>query len=137
MPRLENLPKNSTVFLTFTNGHYSELMLNSLATIAVMGLPAFAYCFDSVAVQLCHELGIPYLHPEHGRMMESSDFRQNRAKFLEMGVHKPEMVERLFHGEHDSRSSILSYHESHRLGLPFVWELHKKSQIFLNRLSAK
>jgi hypothetical protein len=106
MPRLEDLPNNSTVFLTFTNGHYSELMLNSLATSAALGVPAFVYCFDLVAVQLCQEFGIPYLQPEAGRMMESADFRQDRAKFLQMGVHKPEMVERLFSGKPDRKSTM-------------------------------
>lgn len=99
LPQLHDLPRNATVFLTFTNGHYSELMLNSLATIAALGLPAFVYCFDKAAVELCEDLGIPHFQPpDAARMMESADFRQDRAKFLEMGVHKPEMVERLFSG---------------------------------------
>lgn len=97
-PTADDLPPNSTVFLTFTNGHYSDLMLNSLATIAALGLPAFVYCFDDLAVQLCNDHGIPYFAAPTQRMMESADFRQNAAKFLEMGVHKPEMVQRLFDG---------------------------------------
>ena len=97
-PHPEALPPSSTVFLTFTNGHYSELMLNSLATIAALGRPAFVYCFDDAAVQLCKEYGIPYFQAPPDRMMATADFRQDAAKFLEMGVHKPEIVLRLFQG---------------------------------------
>lgn len=99
LPRPAELPRDATVALTFTNGHYSELMLNSLATLAALGLPAFVYCFDAAAVALCEDLGIPHFQPlDAARIMESADFRQDRAKFLQMGVHKPEMVERLFSG---------------------------------------
>jgi hypothetical protein len=97
-PRPEALPGNSTVFVTFTNGHYSTLMLNSLATIAALGFPAFVYCLDMEAVKLCEEYGIPHFQTDRARMLESSDFRQDRAKFLKMGVHKPEIVQRLFQG---------------------------------------
>ena len=97
-PALTDLPVNSTVWLTFTNGHYSELMLNSLATIAALGMPALVYCFDMAAVELCKEYGLPYFAPEADRMFNSTDFRQDRALFLQMGVHKPEMVMQLFRG---------------------------------------
>lgn len=98
LPRAEHLPRDSTVFVTFTNGHYSDLMLNSVATLAALGLSVFVYCFDVQAVQLCQDLGIPYFTPPPDRFMEAADFRQDRAKFLEMGVHKPEIVLRLFEG---------------------------------------
>lgn len=99
-PRLADLPANSTVWLTFSNGHYSELMLNSLATIAALGMPALVYCFDEEAAALCEEYGLPYFAPPPSRMFNSTDFRQDRALFLQMGVHKPEMVMQLFRGEH-------------------------------------
>ena len=92
LPPIHAVPRNQTVFLTFTNGHYSELMLNSLATIAALEMPAFVYCFDKAAVELCKEYNIPYFSADEDRMFESADFRQDRAAFLRMGVHKPEMV---------------------------------------------
>jgi hypothetical protein len=104
LPRPEDLLPGSTVFVTFTNGHYSDLMLNSVATIAALGLPVFVYCFDQRAVELCTDLGIPYFTPAKERFMEAADFRQDRAKFLEMGVHKPEMVLRLFDGSSSQAS---------------------------------
>jgi hypothetical protein len=107
LPRVEELPPESTVFITFTNGHYSDLMLNSVATLTALGLSVFVYCFDMQAVQLCKDMGIPYFTPPPGRFMEASDFRQDRAKFLDMGVHKPEMVLRLFEGVDDHLESVL------------------------------
>jgi hypothetical protein len=98
LPRSHELPSNSTIFLTFSNGHYSDLMLNSIATIAALGFPAFVYCFDEAAVAICRDYGIPFFSPQRERMMQSSDFRQDHAKFLEMGVHKPEIVLKLFQG---------------------------------------
>jgi hypothetical protein len=93
------LRPNATVFLTFTNRHYSELMLNAVATIAALGQPVVVYCFDEQAVQVCESYGIPHLQPEKSRLMQAEDFRQDRAKFLEMGTHKPEVVLSLFEGE--------------------------------------
>lgn len=98
LPKIADIQPNATVFLTFTNGHYSELMLNAVATIAALGHAAIVYCFDQQAVDVCEAYGIPHLQPEAARLMQTEDFRQNRAKFLEMGTHKPEVVLKLFEG---------------------------------------
>ena len=106
--------------MTFTNGHYSDLMLNSVATLAALGLPVFVYCFDVQAVQLCQDLGIPYFTPPPDRFMEAADFRQDQAKFLEMGVHKPEMVLRLFEGGYPSASDIPATNNGPSKGADFT-----------------
>jgi hypothetical protein len=73
-------------------------MLNSLATITALGFPAFVYCFDQMAVRTCQEYGIPHFQADAARMFDAADFRQDRKQFLDMGVHKPEMVQKLFSG---------------------------------------
>lgn len=109
LPPLAQLKPNASVFLTFANGHYAELMLNAVATIAALGLPAVVYCLDQEAVEVCLDHGIPHMQPDGNRFLPSGDFRQDTARFLESATHKV--------------SLLLSFYLSaaHFASLPVVW----------------
>jgi hypothetical protein len=80
LPRLDQIPAGSNVFLTFSNGHYSKLMLNAAALVADLGYPVIVLTFDKAAEDTCREFNIPSIRSSI--QMDTADFRQDRCSFL-------------------------------------------------------
>lgn len=76
LPRLNQIPAGSDVFLTFSNGHYSKLMLNAAALVANLGFPIIVLTFDRAAEDTCTEYNIPFIRSSV--QMDTADFRQDR-----------------------------------------------------------
>jgi hypothetical protein len=81
LPRLNQIPAGSNVFLTFSNGHYSNLMLNAAALVADLGFPVIVLTFDQAAEDTCIEYNIPSIRSSV--QMDTTDFRQDRCGVLE------------------------------------------------------
>lgn len=77
LPRLSEIPAGSDVFLTFSNGHYSKLMLNAAALVADLGFPIVVLTFDQAAEDTCTEYNIPFMRSSV--QMDTADFRQDRC----------------------------------------------------------
>lgn len=77
LPRMADIPPNSNVFLTFSNGHYNTLMLNAAALVADLGYPIIVLAFDDFTAETCEHYGLPYMWSE--TRMDSMDFRQDRC----------------------------------------------------------
>ena len=78
LPRLKDIRPGSNVFLTFTNGHYSDLMLNAAALVADLGHPIIVLTFDIESMETCVQYGLPYIRSE--QQLEPGDFRQDRCE---------------------------------------------------------
>lgn len=76
LPSLSEIPAGSDVFLTFSNGHYSKLMLNAAALVADLGFPIVVLTFDQAAQDTCTEYNIPSIRSSV--QMDTADFRQDR-----------------------------------------------------------
>jgi hypothetical protein len=94
LPQLPDIPPHSHVFLTFSNGHYSNLMLNAAALIADLGRPIVVLAFDNATAETCEQYGLPYMWSDV--RMDTVDFRQDRCScpaqvspFPEIAVHRP------------------------------------------------
>jgi hypothetical protein len=77
LPKLQDIPPQSDIFLTFSNGHYSNLMLNAAALITDLGRPIVVLAFDGDTADTCKKYGLPYIWSEV--RMDSVDFRQDRC----------------------------------------------------------
>lgn len=76
LPRLTEIPAGSDVFLTFSNGHYSKLMLNAASLVADLGFPIVVLTFDQAAEDTCTDYNIPFMRSSV--QMDTADFRQDR-----------------------------------------------------------
>jgi hypothetical protein len=77
LPRMADIPPNSNVFLTFSNGHYSTLMLNAAALVADLGCPIVVLAFDDLTAETCEHYRLPYIWSDV--RMDDMDFRQDRC----------------------------------------------------------
>lgn len=77
LPALHEIPPQSHVFLTFSNGHYSTLMLNAAALVADLGYPIIVLAFDNFTADTCEQYGLPYMWSNV--RMDTVDFRQDRC----------------------------------------------------------
>jgi hypothetical protein len=77
LPRMHDIPPHSDVFLTYSNGHYSNLMLNAAALVADLGYPIVVLAFDQAAAATCEKFNLPYMRSE--AQMDTADFRQDRC----------------------------------------------------------
>lgn len=129
LPKLSDVPPDSNVFLTFSNGHYSEFMLNTAALVAELGYPIVVLTFDKAAKENCEWYGIPYISSEEE--LDTSDFRQDRSNFLLMGAQKPLAVLRLF-DQIQARTVALIDSDTIWLRDPFPWlEQHPDADVFV------
>lgn len=98
---LEDLPKNKTVLMSYTNGHYANLMINWALSCRRLGIPHFVAAIDDSAAEICQQHGIPYVMAEYGLGTES--FRKDiGGKFRKMGGVKTRLAVELLlkHGWH-------------------------------------
>lgn len=80
LPRIHEIPAGSDVFLTYSNGHYSKLMLNAAALVADLGYPIIVLAFDKATEDTCETYGLPFMRS--GVRMDTEDFRQDRCTYL-------------------------------------------------------
>jgi hypothetical protein len=61
--RVEDIPANSTVWVTFVNGDekYREMMLNWAFHLRVLNVPHVVAAFDDVAAAVCSKNGVPFI----------------------------------------------------------------------------
>jgi hypothetical protein len=77
LPSLHAIPPNADLFLTFSNGHYSNLMLNVAALVTDLGRPIVVLAFDNATAETCTEYGLPFIWSKV--RMDAVDFRQDRC----------------------------------------------------------
>jgi hypothetical protein len=88
LPRLDEIPPSSDLFLTFSNGHYSKLMLNAAALVSDLGYAIIVLAFDDAVTSVCEEYNLPYIRSDTA--VDTSDFRQDRyatVRFKDRHVH--------------------------------------------------
>jgi hypothetical protein len=61
--RVEDIPANSTVWVTFVNGDkkYREMMLNWAYHLRILNVPHLVAAFDDVAAAVCSKHGVPFI----------------------------------------------------------------------------
>eukprot|EP00892_Ulva_mutabilis_P008482 jgi/Ulvmu1/6005/UM026_0131.1 len=130
LPRIDEIEPGSNVFLTFANGHYSDLMLNAASLVADLGYPVVVLAFDQDAAAACEKHNLPYFHSS--ARMNTTDFRQDQSQFLHMGSQKPVAVLRLFE-QVKAKAVVLMDTDTVWLRDPFPWlDQHPTADMFVS-----